>query len=78
MTSAEADGGFGRGHGHDEERDDLAVHVPELAAERHERQVHGVQHDLDRQQQRDDVAAQEDARRADGEQSAPETASGSG
>ena len=41
---------------------------PAIAAERHERQVHGVQHDLDRQQDRDQVAAQEHAGRADGEQ----------
>ena len=51
--------------------------VPELAAEGHERQVHGVQHHLDREQQRDDVAAQEHAGRADGEEQRP-TGSGSG
>ena len=41
---------------------------PGVAAERDERQVHGVQHDLDRQQDRDQVAPQEHAGRADGEQ----------
>ena len=44
--------------------------VPSVAAERDERQVDGVQHDLDREQDRDQVAAQEHARRADREQDA--------
>src|SRR5262245_44173927 len=64
----QADGGLGGGDGHDEERDDLSVHRPELAAERNERQVRGVQHDLDRQEQRDQVTAHKDAGRADREQ----------
>src|SRR5688572_1278178 len=63
----QADGGFGGGDGHHEERDDLAVDVAAVAAERHERQVHGVQHDLDRQQNRDQVTAQEHAGRPDRE-----------
>ena len=45
----------------------------ELPAEGDERQVHGVQHDLDRQQQRDHVAPQEHAGRADREQQAEST-----
>ena len=36
----QADRGFGGGHGHDEEHDDLPVDGAERAAERHERQVH--------------------------------------
>ena len=40
----------------------------ERAAERDEREVHGVQHDLDRQQDRDQVAAQEHAGGADREE----------
>src|SRR6266853_2825846 len=64
----EADGGFGCGHGHHEEHDDLAVGCAERAAERDEAQVHRVQHDLDREQDRDDVAADQHTRRADGEQ----------
>src|SRR5688572_27075414 len=68
----QADRRLGGGDGHDEEGDDLPVDLAELAAERDERQVDGVQHDLDRHQQRDDVAAQEHARRADGEQQARE------
>src|SRR5687767_5919354 len=38
----EAHRSFGRGDGHDEERDDLAIDFAELAAERNERQVDGV------------------------------------
>src|SRR5688500_3381091 len=37
----EADRGFSRGDGHDEEHDDLSVERAELAAEGDERQVHG-------------------------------------
>src|SRR5687768_9690512 len=64
------DGGFGRGHGHHEEGDDLAIDFAKLAAEGDEREVDGVQHDLHRQQQGDQVAAQEHAGRANGEQQA--------
>src|SRR6187401_616563 len=64
----EADGGLGGGDGHHEERDDLAVDVAGETPERHEREVHGVQHDLDREQDGDQVTAQEHTRRADGEQ----------
>src|SRR5215467_3526366 len=62
------DRGLGGGHGHHEEHDDLAVGRAQRAAERHEAEVHGVQHDLDRQQDRDDVAADQHARRPDREQ----------
>ena len=68
MTMRQADRRFGGGDGHDEERDDLAVHGPEVAADGDERQVDRVQHDLDRQQHRDQVAAQEHAGGADREQ----------
>src|SRR6185312_2077197 len=64
----EADRGFGGGDGHDEEHDDLPVGGAERPAERDEAQVHRVQHDLDRQKDRDEVAADEHAGRADGEQ----------
>src|SRR5688572_27254614 len=63
-----ADSGFSRGHGHDEEGDDLPVQVTGETAEGDEGQVHGVQHDLDRQQDRDQVLAQEHADRADGKE----------
>src|SRR5262245_58478044 len=61
----QADGRLGRRHGHHEEDDDLAVDVAGKAAEGDERQVHGVQHDLDREQDRDQVAAHEDAGRSE-------------
>src|SRR5262245_25241532 len=66
----QADGGLGGGHGHDEEGDDLAVDVALLPPEGDEREVDGVEHDLHRQQQRDQVAAQEHPCRADGEEQA--------
>src|SRR5688572_18574499 len=65
---SESNGRFRGGDGHDEERDDLSVEVAVVAAEGDKRQVHGVQHDLDRQQDRDQVAPEEHACRADGEQ----------
>src|SRR5579872_4045621 len=64
----QTDRGFSSRDGHDEEHDDLAVRGAERAAERDERQVDGVQHDLDRQQDRDQVAPHEHAGRPDGEQ----------
>ena len=65
----QSDRGFGGGHRHHEERDDLSVDLAELTAEGHERQVDRVEHDFNRQQQRDQVAAQEYAGRANGERS---------
>src|SRR2546423_7650507 len=64
----EADGRFRRRHRHHEEHDDLAVRRAERPAERDERQVDGIQHDLDRQENRDQVAPHEHAGRADGEE----------
>src|SRR5687767_6810869 len=60
--------GLGGRHGHHEEGDDLAVDIAAKAPEGDERQVHRVQHDLDRQQNRDQVLAQEHAGRADREE----------
>src|SRR5262245_39925883 len=65
---SEADRRLRRRDRHHEEGDDLAVGGPELPAERHKRQVHRVQHDFHRQQQRDQVAPQKDAGRSDREQ----------
>src|SRR5688500_9277913 len=64
----QADRGFGRRHRDHEERDDLAGDVAVVAPERDEAQVDGVQHDLDREQDRDHVLPQEHAGAADGEQ----------
>src|SRR5262245_31412332 len=62
------DGRLGRRDGHDEEHDDLPVDGAAVAADRHEHQVHRVQHDLDRQEDRDQVAAEEHAGGPDREQ----------
>src|SRR3954469_22293967 len=64
----EADGGLRGGDRHHEEHDDLAVGGAQRSPECDEGQVHGVQHDLDRQQDRDQVAAHEHTGRADAEQ----------
>src|SRR5438876_11021209 len=66
-ANREADGRFSRGDGHDEEDHDLPVRRPHGAAERDERQVYGIQHDLDRQQDRDHVSPDEHAGRPDRE-----------
>src|SRR4051812_29957729 len=57
----QTDGGFGRGDGHDEKHDDLSVGRAKRAAERDEGQVDGVEHDLDRQEDRDQIAPHEHA-----------------
>src|SRR6478736_2347582 len=64
----QADRGFSRRDGHHEERDDLAVDRALLPPEGDKGEVDGVQHDFNRHQQRDQVAAQEHAGRADREQ----------
>src|SRR5688572_12284267 len=64
----ESDRRFCGRHGHHEEDDDLAVDVAVLPRECDEREVHGVQHDLDGEQNRDQVAAQKDACGPDCEQ----------
>src|SRR5687767_9061077 len=61
----QADRGFGGRHRHHEEGDDLAVDIAAKAPEGDERQVHRVQHDFNRQQDGDQVLAQEHAGRAD-------------
>src|SRR5438094_644471 len=64
----EADDDLGRRHDHHEEGHDLAVQGPVDAAERDEREVRRVQHQLDAHEQDDRVAPDEHADRADGEQ----------
>src|SRR5690606_506610 len=65
----QADRGLGRGHGEDEEHEDLAGGIAELARERDEVDVHREQHQLDAHQQDDHVLpVEEDAGDADAEQ----------
>src|SRR5579862_1660891 len=65
---AEPDDHLGRGHRHDDQREDLARGLAHLARERDQRQVAGVQHDLDREQQHDRAAPGEHAEQTDPEQ----------
>ena len=55
----EADGGLGRGDDHDEEDEDLAVDLVPHVGEGDEGQVDGVEHQLNRHEDRDDVALDE-------------------
>src|SRR4029453_18807994 len=64
----QANRGFGGGNGHHEEHDDLAVRRAERAPEGDEAQVHGVQHDLDREQDGDEIPPNEHAGRTDRKQ----------
>src|SRR5271169_1941211 len=64
----EADRGFAGGERDDEHREELPVEVAEVARERDEIQVRGVEDELDRHQHRQEVPANEDARDADGEE----------
>src|SRR5688572_28680221 len=57
----QAHGRLGGRDGHDEEGDDLSVDRAPVAADGDERQVDGVEHDLDGEQHRDQVAPQEHA-----------------
>ncbi len=61
-------GGFRCRNDKHKENKYLAADQSVLAGKRHERQVHGVQHDFHRQQQRDDVAFEKEAQHSDEEQ----------
>src|SRR5690606_22271226 len=60
-------GGLGRRDGHHEEHEDLSLD-PDGARKRDERQVHGIQHQLDAEEQDDGVPAEHDPGRADREE----------
>src|SRR3990170_1604119 len=63
-----ADDHLGRSDHHREERQHLAVQVSELPRERHQREVHRVQLQLDRHEDHEGVAADQHSDRADREQ----------
>src|SRR5688572_19600381 len=63
----EPDRRFRGSHGHHEEDEDLSLD-PDRARERNEREVHGVEHELDAHEQDDRVAADHHAEDADREQ----------
>src|SRR5690606_7805304 len=64
----EADGGLGGGYAHHEEHQDMPGDVAEGLAERHQREVHRVQHQLDGEEDHDGVPAQQHAEHADREE----------
>src|SRR6478609_6187752 len=64
----EPDHDLGSRHHHHEEGGDLAVEVAVLAGEGHEREVGGVEHQLDAHEHHDGVAAREDTHAADREE----------
>src|ERR1700730_11776248 len=61
----QAHGRLGRRDGHDEEHDDLSIRGAQGPAERDECEVDRVEHDLDGQENRNEIAAHEDAGSAD-------------
>src|SRR6476646_4860548 len=52
-------GGFRGRYYHYEECEQVAIHLFELVGEGDEAEVYGVQHELDRHENRDDIAAEE-------------------
>src|SRR5690606_26418681 len=64
----EADHDLGRGHHHHEERDDLAFQVADLPGEGDEREVAGVEHELDAHEHHDRVPPGQHADGPDREQ----------
>ena len=65
---AETHGGFrGRHHDHEEDKD-LAVELPTAWLKGHKRQIHGVQHQLDGHENRDDVALKNERHDAETEE----------
>src|SRR6478609_2730561 len=64
----QADNHFGGGHHHHEEREDDAVEVAPDVGEGHQRQVDGVEHQLDAHEHHDRVLPDQEAHRADAEQ----------
>src|SRR3954454_21837359 len=64
---AEADGDLAGGDDHDDDREDLAVAVAPHAAERDQREVRRVEHQLEAEQHDERVAARHHAGGADGE-----------
>src|SRR5579875_977697 len=72
QNDSQADGRLGCRHRHHEEDDRLPVDVAPGAAQRDEGQVDGVEHQLDRHEDDDYVAAQQNAEHADTEQNRAE------
>src|SRR5581483_193187 len=68
----EADHDLGRRDDEHEEDDDLPADVVERTGERHEREVHGVEHQLDAHEHDERVAADHEPDRTDREQQRPE------
>src|SRR5215204_4106956 len=65
---AETHGGFGGRDRHHDEDEELPRHVAEVTGEGDERQVDGVEHQLDAHEHLDGVALDDDADHADGEE----------
>src|SRR5262245_52859609 len=66
--NGETDRHFRRGHRHDEEDEDVPVHGAVLPREGHEREVHRVQHQLDRHEDDERAPSDQHADHADREE----------
>src|ERR1039458_378559 len=67
--NAQTYGRLGHGHGDHKDRENLPVERLQVAAEGHQVQVDGVENQLDRHHDDDDIAAQQNAEGADEQQS---------
>jgi hypothetical protein len=65
---SQPDGGFGCGDDHDEEDEDLSGDLMPHMREGDEGEVNGVEHELNRHEDGDDVAFDKEAGDADGEE----------
>src|SRR6185312_15779785 len=71
-NNRQSHGGFGRCHHHHEEYENLSAHLVPMTGKGNERKVHRIEHQLNRHENGDDVALDEERRHANGEQNRAE------
>src|ERR1700732_104865 len=67
QDDGQANRGLSRSHHHHEKAEYVAIHLLQRVGERDEREIHRVEHQLDRHENRNDVAAIDEARHAEPE-----------
>ena len=72
MTIARPTGGFGRGHDDHEKDEHLPLKLAQRATEAHESQVNGVEHQLNRHENCQDVSFKDERDHAQSEQDCAE------
>jgi hypothetical protein len=68
----QAEGDFGRGHGNDEKNEEVAVHRPVIAGESDQREIHRVEHELQRHVDDQSVLPENHPKQADREEQSGE------